>query len=254
MRFHVAVKQLMAVSTTTRNDLQQRADKLNAKFANLKTPAIIDHLINGRVAGRPAVISSFGAEAAVLLKLVADKDPATPVVFLDTGKHFDETLRYVDDLMEQLGLSVLVRVRPTQARITAEDPDGELFSRDSDRCCYVRKTLPMISALRDYDCVMTGRKRFQTADRKEMDVAEVQESWLRINPLAGWTRDQLLEYLSEQKLLEHPLVSQGYASVGCEPCTARSSDYRAGRWAGQGKTECGIHITESGKIVRLSDD
>jgi phosphoadenosine phosphosulfate reductase len=114
----------------------------------------------------------------------------------------------------------------------------------------LRKTLPMIGVLRNYDCVLTGRKRFQTADRNKMDIVEVQESWLRVNPLHDWSREQVLGYLEARGILEHPLVSQGYASIGCEPCTEPSSDARAGRWAGTPKTECGIHITEDGKTVR----
>lgn len=239
----------MSFLTNSRIELQEHADALNTQFAGLSAQTMIDRLINGRVAGRAAVISSFGAEAAVLLKLVADKDPATPVVFLDTRKHFDETLTYVDDLMERLGLTVLMRVRPNPSRLKAEDTDGLLHKRDSDRCCYVRKTLPMISALRNYDCVLTGRKRFQTEERSKMDYVEVQESWLRINPLADWTRDRVMEFLDRQGLLEHPLIAVGYPSIGCEPCTAKSDDYRAGRWAEQDKTECGIHITEDGRVV-----
>lgn len=214
---------------------------------------MLSRLLHGGVAGRVAVISSFGAEAACLLGLVASRDPSTPIVFLDTRKHFAETLTYVDDLMDRLGLTTLVRARPSPARLKVEDPGGDLNARDGDRCCYLRKTLPMIGVLRNYDCVLTGRKRFQTVDRAQMDLVEVQESWLRVNPLADWTRDQIREYLEGHGILEHPLVSQGYASIGCEPCTDPSEDFRAGRWAGTDKTECGIHLTKDGKVLRKCD-
>jgi len=244
----------MAANTSTAIALEDRARALNEEFAELTAQQMLGRLLRGNAAGRVAVVSSFGAEAACLLKLVAEKDPATPVVFLDTRKHFDETLRYVDDLMDQLGMTTLVRARPAPARLAVEDPDGNLHQRDSDRCCYLRKTIPMIGVLKNYDCVLTGRKRFQTGHRAEMRIVEVQESWLRVNPLADWSRDQVLEFLSAHGLLEHPLVSQGYASVGCEPCTAPSEDHRAGRWAGSDKTECGIHITEDGRIVPVTRD
>lgn len=244
----------MTVNMAALMALQEKARGLNNAFAGLTAHQMLSRLLHGGVAGRVAVISSFGAESACLLSLVASKDPSTPVVFLDTRKHFTETLTYVDDLMEQLGLTTLVRTRPSPARLGAEDPDGELHARDSDQCCYLRKTLPMIGVLRNYDCVLTGRKRFQTSDRARMDVVEVQESWLRVNPLADWTRDQVLEYLEDRGIRGHPLVSRGYASIGCEPCTQASEDFRAGRWVGTDKTECGIHVTENGKIVRMSEN
>ena len=244
----------MAANTSTAIALEERARTLNEEFGALTAQQMLGRLLRGSAAGRVAVVSSFGAEAACLLKLVAEKDPATPVVFLDTRKHFAETLSYVDDLMDQLGMTTLVRARPAPSRLEVEDPDGNLHLRDSDRCCYLRKTMPMIGVLKNYDCVLTGRKRFQTGGRAEMRIVEVQESWLRVNPLADWPRERVLEYLSAHGLLEHPLVSQGYASVGCEPCTMPSEDHRAGRWAGSDKTECGIHMTEGGRIVPVPRD
>jgi len=241
----------MSVNTSNSIALADKARELNAAFAGLTAQQILSRLLHGGVAGRVAVISSFGAEAACLLSLIASKEPSTPVVFLDTRKHFAETLVYVDDLMDRLGLTTLVRARPSLAGLEVDDPDGELYARDSDRCCYMRKTLPMIGVLRNYDCVLTGRKRFQTPDRSYMDTVEVQDSWLRVNPLADWTREQVLDYLECHGILEHPLVSRGYASVGCEPCTEPSDDFRAGRWAGTDKTECGIHIGRDGKIFPL---
>jgi phosphoadenosine phosphosulfate reductase len=244
----------VTIETTASLALAEKARKLNAAFAGKTAPQMLSRLLHGGVAGRVAVVSSFGAEAACLLSLVASKEPSTPVVFLDTRKHFRETLAYVDDLMDQLGLTTLVRARPTPARLQADDPVGELNKRDPDRCCYLRKTLPMVSVLSNFDCVLTGRKRFQTDDRAQMDIVEVQESWLRVNPLHDWTHDQVQEYLAANNILRHPLVAEGYPSIGCEPCTQPSADIRGGRWAGTDKTECGIHITSEGKIVRVRSD
>lgn len=242
----------MKAETQASLELADKARKLNSAFAGMSTQHMLGRLLHGGVAGRVAVVSSFGAEAACLLSLVASKDPSTPVVFLDTRKHFAETLGYVDDLMDQLGLTTLVRARPSLASLAADDPDGNLNQRDSDRCCYLRKTLPMVAVLGNFDCVLTGRKRFQTSDRATMDIVEVQETWLRVNPLHDWSHEQVRTYLEERGILQHPLVSQGYPSIGCEPCTQPSSDIRGGRWAGTDKTECGIHITEDGKVVRVA--
>lgn len=242
----------MTVATNRSIELQQRAAALNEEFEDLATEQILSRLIHGRAAGNVAVISSFGAEAAVLLHLVAGKDPATPVIFLETRKHFRETIDYVDDLMDALGLTTLVRVRPRAALLAADDPSGNLHQTDSDRCCYIRKTLPMIGVLRNYDCVLTGRKRFQTAERSEIDYVEVQEDWLRINPLADWDHKRIKEYLRDYQLIRHPLVTQGYSSIGCAPCTVPSDDYRGGRWADEDKTECGIHIIEDRAAARIT--
>jgi phosphoadenosine phosphosulfate reductase len=238
----------------TGSGLDAKATSLNKAFIGLSTERMIDRLLNGNAVGRVAVVSSFGAEATVLLKLVADKDPSTPVVFLDTRKHFEDTLNYVDSLMERLGLTTLLRVRPAPARLRAEDPDGDLNARDPDRCCYVRKTLPMITALRHFDAVLTGRKRFQTDERQQMGYVEVQESWLRINPLADWSKEQIDAFMERHDLSANPLVAQGYPSIGCEPCTAKSDNYRDGRWAESSKTECGIHLTSDGKVKRVTPE
>lgn len=241
----------MTLGTHKAQELQNKAAKLNEQLKGLNARQILSRVINGGIAGRVAVLSSFGAEAAVLLKLVAEKNPSTPVVFLETRKHFSETLAYVDQLTDALGLTTLVRVRPSYGQLAVSDPDGDLHTHDTDRCCYTRKTLPMIGALRNYDCVLTGRKRHQTDNRAEMDVVEVQESWLRINPLADWTNEEVRAYAREMALPAHPLVSQGFLSIGCQPCTVASDDYRGGRWAQSGKTECGIHLTEDGRVRRV---
>ena len=241
----------MTLGTNKTQELRRKAAKLNEQFAGLNARQILSRVINGGVAGRAAVLSSFGAEAAVLLKLVAEKNPATPVVFLDTRKHFPETLAYVENLTDALGLTTLVRARPSYGQLAVSDPDGNRHATAPDRCCYARKTLPMISTLRNFDCVLTGRKRHQTDDRAQMDVVEVQESWLSINPLADWSLDEVRAYAREMALPAHPLVSQGFQSIGCQPCTQPSEDYRAGRWAGSDKTECGIHITKDGKVRRI---
>lgn len=244
----------MKLSTQQALDLQSRADDLNAKLVSLKPEQILDQVINGMICGRVAVLSSFGAEAVVLLKLVADRDPTTPVVFLDTRRHFSATLEYVDEVMERLGLTTLVKVRPSKRYLNVEDPHDRLCQTDPDRCCHIRKTIPMIGALKHFDCIITGRKKFQTADRAKMNVVEPQNNWLRVNPLAEWTREDIANFTKAEALPTHPLVADGYLSIGCEPCTQISSGYRDGRWAEHQKVECGIHLTKDGRMVRKVDE
>jgi phosphoadenosine phosphosulfate reductase len=193
---------------------------------------------------RIAVVSSFGAESAVLLHLVADIDPSTPVIFLETGKHFPETLMYRDRLISRLGLKDVRSVRPDPADLEADDPSGRLWSQNPDQCCHIRKVLPLERELEGFDAWFTGRKRFQTGTRAQLPTYERERRHIKINPLADWMPEDIDRVFAEQNLPRHPLVAEGYTSIGCLPCTRRpgeGEDARAGRWSGQDKTECGIH-------------
>lgn len=196
-------------------------------------------------AGGIAAISSFGADSAALLHLVASIDASTPVLFLDTGKHFDETLDYRDLLAAELGLADLRIIRPRPELLMAADPDGKLHETDTDACCDVRKVEPMARAVEPFAAWLTGRKRHQASSRAIMPVFEAVGTRLRINPLAGWTTEDQAVYMRAHRLRENPLVAYGYLSIGCLPCTRPvkpGEDARSGRWAGQAKTECGIHL------------
>lgn len=206
--------------------------------------------------GRIAAVSSFGAESAVLLDLISQIDPATPVLFLDTGKHFAETLAYRDELVARLGLTDVRDIRPDPDEVAREDPDGTLNERDTDACCALRKTRPLEKALAGFDAWLTGRKRFQTSTRLTLPVAEADiDGRIKINPLADWGQDEVDQHFAERALPHHPLVAQGFLSIGCWPCTTPVSageDPRAGRWRGSDKTECGIHITPDGRVMRVA--
>ena len=194
--------------------------------------------------GKAAVVSSFGAEAAVLLHMVGELKPDTPVLFLDTGKHFGETLRYRDSLVEALGLSDVRSISPDPEVLTREDADGLLFARDADRCCHLRKVLPLEQALAPFDAWVTGRKRHQGTTRSALPTVEFDGRHSKVNPLAHWTVEAVERYLARHDLPRHPLAAEGYRSIGCMTCTARTTpaqDARAGRWPGSAKTECGIH-------------
>jgi phosphoadenosine phosphosulfate reductase len=224
---------------------------LKARLAELQFAArgrdargILELALKGDFAGRSAVVSSFGAESAVLLHLVAQVDPNTPVLFLNTGKLFGETLRYRDRLQDELGLGDIRSLAPGLEERLRLDPEGALWASDTDACCNLRKVIPLRRALEGFDAQITGRKRFQTNARADMQAVEFFDGRFRFNPLADWSLTDLENYMSEHKLPLHPLVEDGYPSIGCMPCTRRvqsGEGYRAGRWAGLDKDECGIH-------------
>jgi phosphoadenosine phosphosulfate reductase len=191
-----------------------------------------------------ALVSSFGAESAALLKVLADVDPAIPVLFLDTGWMFEETLAYRDDLIRKLGLRDVRTIRPAADALAAVDPDGEKWSTDPDGCCRIRKVEPLAQALAPFRGWINGRKRFQGASRATIPVIELEDGRLKFNPFANVTADDIKLIYASAGLPPHPLVASGFASVGCMPCTSRTApgeDPRAGRWRGRDKTECGIH-------------
>lgn len=222
---------------------QSRLAALQAAAEGLEPQAILALALN-EFPGKATVVSSFGAESAVLLHMMAAIDPNTPVLFLNTGKLFGETLRYRDRLQEQLGLGDLRALAPNADSRAAADPDGSLWSKDVDACCHFRKVIPLRRALEGFDAQITGRKRFQTRERAAMQPVEFFEGRFRFNPLAAWGQPELEAYMVRHCLPRHPLVEDGYLSIGCMPCTRRvksGEDYRAGRWAGLAKDECGIH-------------
>jgi phosphoadenosine phosphosulfate reductase len=221
------------------------ASRLEGKFARLKASSLLRLAIEDLFPGRIALVSSFGADSAVLLHMIAEIDKATPVVFVDTGQHFEETLAYRDALVARLGLTNVVNAHPDAELLAAEDPERFLFASDPDRCCEIRKVLPLAKALEGYAAWITGRKGFQSIDRAKMPLFEAEGERVKVNPLAAWTAGDILAYIKQANLPPHPLVAKGYPSIGCLPCTSAvrpGEDGRAGRWRGRGKTECGIHL------------
>ena len=195
-----------------------------------------------------AVVSSFGTESAALLKVVADVDPAIPVIFLDTGWLFEETLAYRDTLIATLGLRDVRSIKPLEETLSREDPQRELWFSDPDACCRIRKVEPLKRALAPFSAWINGRKRFQGGLRAAIAVVEDDGVRLKFNPFANIVREQIEAIYTLAKLPPHPLAASGYLSVGCMPCTSRTSpdeDARAGRWRGRAKTECGIHTVKT---------
>jgi phosphoadenosine phosphosulfate reductase len=233
---------------------QQRAllASLQERAKDCDAYAILELALTGEMADKTAIVSSFGAESAVLLHLVAQIDPNTPVLFLNTGKLFVETLQYKDRLQAALGLGDVRSIAPTLRDLAQFDPEGTLWTRSADACCHFRKTLPLARALVPFAAQVTGRKRFQTKARAKMPPVECHEGRIRFNPLWEWDRVDLDAYIETHNLPRHPLVEDGYPSIGCMPCTHRAQagdDYRAGRWPGLDKVECGIHLGMDGEGI-----
>jgi phosphoadenosine phosphosulfate reductase len=203
-----------------------------------------------RAVGRDklALVSSFGTESAALLKVMADVDRSIPVIFLDTGWLFEETLAYRDTLIEALGLTDVRSIKPLEKTLSREDPESDLWFRDPDACCRIRKVEPLARALLPFDGWINGRKRFQGGARAAIPVVEQDGVRLKFNPFANVSREEIEAIYRTANLPPHPLVASGFLSVGCMPCTSRSAageDARAGRWRGQDKTECGIHTVKT---------
>lgn len=229
------------------------AARLNAEFDGKSALDVLAAVLrpgpDGGVAGRVAMVSSFGAESAVLLHLVAQIDPATPVLFLETGKHFAETLAYRDLLIERLGLTNVINLTPDEAELAKKDESGLRWSYDPDGCCEIRKVRPLAKALAGFDASITGRKAFQASTRAQLPRFELDRTdsagRLKVNPIIDWSLADIAAYFAEHDLPPHPLVEQGYPSIGCSPCTSKvapGEDPRSGRWTGWDKVECGIHV------------
>ncbi|MCW5714740.1 MAG: phosphoadenylyl-sulfate reductase [Bauldia sp.] len=228
-------------SAPVRGDL---AD-LNARYARLSAEDVIALSVEQLFRGKVASVSSFGSESAVLLHILSRVDPTVPVLFLDTGRLFAETLAYRTELVARLGLRDVRTITPDPERLAALDPVKALWMTNPDLCCRIRKTEPLARAVKGFDAWFTGRKRFQSSTRAGLSTFEAEGGQVKINPLADWTAADLITYAEEHDLPPHPLVARGYPSIGCVPCTDRvlpGEDPRAGRWRGTGKIECGIHL------------
>ncbi|HTV33854.1 MAG TPA: phosphoadenylyl-sulfate reductase [Methylocella sp.] len=227
----------------------EKAADLNARFAQANTQDLLRAAITELFPGRIALVSSFGADSAVLLQMIAEIDKKTPVLFIDTRLLFEETRAYRDLLAERLGLENLVTLGPDPTALANEDPENFLWASQPDRCCEIRKVLPLDAALADFDAWISGRKRFQSATRRQLNLFEADPSpRIKINPLTHWTAPQIVDYLHDAGLPSHPLVAKNYPSIGCIPCTSPvkpGENPRAGRWRGKAKLECGLHTPPS---------
>ncbi|HLH11946.1 MAG TPA: phosphoadenylyl-sulfate reductase [Methylovirgula sp.] len=224
---------------------QIAASRLAERFFALDAEKLLRLAIEDLFPGRIALVSSFGADSAVLLHMISRIDRATPVLFIDTLHLFPETLAYRDALVARLGLSKIITLKPDPAALAREDPDAFLWAQDPDRCCAIRKVQPLAKALEGFEAWITGRKRFQSATRANLPLFEADGPRIKLNPLARWTQADIDAYFDRHDLPRHELVAKNYLSIGCVPCTSPirpGEDPRAGRWRGRAKTECGVHF------------
>ena len=238
--------------TVPRATLDQIAAALNIRYAEADPKTLIRAVMTPAWGLKVAALSSFGAEASVVLDLVAGVDRSLPVLFLDTGQHFLQTLTYRKALSAHLGLTDVRIILPDAGDRAARDPKDDLWNRDPDACCDLRKVAPLERASAPFDVLITGRKRHHLGDRASLALAEVIDGKLRLNPLAAWNAADVQAHVSRRDLPAHPLVDQGYASIGCWPCTRPAIDaaqVRSGRWADSEKRECGIHLPRSSRVT-----
>ena len=235
--------------------LRELADRRNLLHRRSDAATVLKHALTDPRLGRTAIVSSFGAESVVLLHMAAQIDRDVPVIFLDTEMLFHETLDYQRDVAARLGLRDIRIVRPDRSALLARDVDGLLHQVDPDACCNLRKTQPLENALQDFGSWISGRKRFQNGQRAQLPFFEKDGPHIKINPLANFTPVQASAYIAAHDLPRHPLVAQGFPSVGCRPCTTKvhaGEDQRAGRWRDTDKTECGIHLAARQKEDSLT--
>ncbi len=237
----------------TSPELDARLARLNDRYRHHGATSVLEAALKDHDVGDLAMVSSFGAESVALLHLVSVIDNTVPVLFIDTQMLFAETLDYQQEVAERLHLKDVRIIRASAFDLSRQDPDGTLHQFDTDACCTLRKTVPLERALTGFDGWITGRKRFQSSTRAALEFFEADGAdRIKVNPLAHWHPEDVVAYMDENRLPRHPLVAKGYPSIGCAPCTSPvkpGEDPRAGRWRGQDKVECGIHIVD-GKIVR----
>jgi phosphoadenosine phosphosulfate reductase len=200
--------------------------------------------------GTACLTCSFQAEDMVVLHLVRERLPNVPVLFLETGYHFDEVYRYRDEMTARYGLN-LVNVMPERTVAEQESEFGILYQTKPDQCCKLRKVGPLFAALANYDVWFTGLRRVQSPTRANLQAIDTfplpsGKKLLKVSPLADWNDKDVWAFAREHDIPLLSLYNAGYTSIGCEPCTALPGDpanARSGRWAGR-KIECGIHIAQ----------
>ncbi len=240
----------MAFESQLLQDPKERLVRLNGELRQASAQTILRAAIVREWPGELTYVSSFGAESVVMLALIADVDPSLPVVFIDTGMHFPQTLDYKDEVIERLGLTGVRTVTPSETERKVLDPKNNLWKADTDACCALRKVRPLEPALEGFGAWITGRKRFHGGARMSLPVFEFADGRYKVNPLASWTQGDVDLFMEQRDLPRHPLVAQGYPSIGCWPCTqpaADPADPRSGRWAGLDKTECGLHVERNAR-------
>jgi len=227
--------------------LKELADRRNLIHRRSDAQPVLAHALSDPLIGKTALVSSFGAESIVLLHMISLIDNSTPIIFLNTEMLFEQTLRYQREVTDYLNLKDVRVVSPTRESLILHDVDNLLHQAFLNKCCDLRKTRPLEIALQEFGGWITGRKRYQNGQRAHLPLFEKQGGKIKINPLASWDTTSVNDYITINNLPRHPLVAQGFPSIGCRSCTTKAKEHenpRAGRWRGKPKTECGIHFDD----------
>jgi len=230
-------------------------EESNARFEKAAPHDVVRWVFEESGLDRVAVASAFQAEGTCVIHMATRIRPDVPILFLETGFHFRETLEFKDGLRELLGLNVVELRGEHTPESQAREFGERLFERDPDRCCDINKVRPFTAALHEQDVWMTGLRRDSSPSRATTPIVEQYElepgkTLVKVNPVANWTRRDVWGYLKEHDLPHHPLYDLGYAQIGCAPCTRLQfpgEDERESRWDGSQKVECGIHAHEPAK-------
>ena len=224
----------------------EKIQKYSQEFETRTPQEIIEWAVD-RFSPYLAMSSSFQTQSMPLLHMVSQIAPGLPVFFIDTGYHFWDTLMFREKIAFDWNLNIVDLHRLPHWDSFMRQNARSLPVEDPNLCCYLHKVQPMQNALKGYRAWISGIRRDQTAVRAKANFLEPQESGLlKINPLLNWTKKDISEYIKKHDLPHHPLYEKGYRSVGCAPCTIAigvNDEERAGRWAGKGKVECGLHTT-----------
>jgi phosphoadenosine phosphosulfate reductase len=230
----------------------------NVRFETARPPEIIRWALEDSGLERIAIASAFQAEGTAIIHMAVQIRPDVPVLFLETGFHFAETLAFKQRLTEELGLNLVDLTGDETVESQAQKYGDRLYERNPKLCCELNKVLPLNRAFEDLDGWITGMRRDSAWTRKNTPILSFTEldsgkRLLKVNPIANWTRREAWSYLREHGIPRNPLYDLGYASIGCAPCTRmvfQGENERAGRWSGLLKTECGIHVRESDEEER----
>lgn len=233
------------MSISTEPDLRAIAERAAAELDGAPAEELLQW--TAATFGDRFIVAS-NMQDAVLVHLAAQAKPGVDVLFLDTGYHFAETIGTRDAVASVYDVNI-VDVHPEATVAEQDAAEGkDLFAREPNRCCHLRKVVPLRTTLAGYDAWVTGIRRVEAPTRAGAPLISFDEAFglVKINPIAAWSDEQMQAYIDEHSILVNPLVSEGYPSIGCAPCTAKpapGADPRSGRWAGQAKTECGLHAS-----------
>ena len=229
------------------SDFYNEISFLNRDFENKKAEKILEFCIKERFFNKIAYVCSFGAESAVILDIISKIDNKLPVIFLNTHFLFNETIEYKKILIDKLKLLNVQEIFPDENDLITDDKNGNLWKSNPDKCCRIRKVLPLEKKLKNFDAWVSGRKAYQKGEREFLKIFEIQNEKIIVNPLINYNFENIGDYFKINKLPRHPLFFKNFLSIGCTNCTAPSTDInniRSGRWSRKGKTECGIYLKD----------